>query len=61
MGVNSLRRHRRLAALKKALGVGMAVAGIALIVKTLPVFLWPLLLGLVLVWLGWTLYAVNNP
>lgn len=55
-----MKRHRRCAFLQKSGGIIIAVFGIALIVKTLPFYLFTLLLGLMLIWLGWRLYAVNG-
>ncbi|MEW5921145.1 MAG: hypothetical protein AB1796_09445 [Bacillota bacterium] len=52
-------RRQRMSFFQKSGGVIIAVAGLILIVKTLPLYLWPLLLGLLLIWLGWRLYAVN--
>jgi len=51
-----LRRRRWGSFLKKSSGVVIAVIGITLFVKTLPVFFWTMLAGLLLIWLGWQMY-----
>lgn len=52
---------RRLnAVLKRSSGVLIALGGIFLIVKTVPLYLWPLLLGIIFIWLGWQLYIHNR-
>ncbi|HHT45836.1 MAG TPA: hypothetical protein GX004_00895 [Firmicutes bacterium] len=54
-------RKRRLSMfIQKCSGIVIAVTGITLIVNTLPFYLWPLLLGCFLVWMGWHLYAVKS-
>lgn len=42
--------------LRKSGGVLLAVGGAVLIVRVLPLYLWPLLLGILFVWFGWQLY-----
>ncbi len=46
--------------LRRSGGVLIALGGISLIVKTLPLYLWPLLLGIVFIWLGWHLYTYKH-
>ncbi|NMB42217.1 MAG: hypothetical protein GX996_09850 [Firmicutes bacterium] len=55
-----MRRMRLNSFLRKCGGVFVAVAGIALVVNTLPLYLWPLFLGFLLIWMGWRLYMVNH-
>jgi hypothetical protein len=45
---------------RRAGGVFLAVGGILLIVKTMPLYLWPLALGCICVWLGWQLYIYDR-
>lgn len=46
--------------LRKSGGILLAVGGIFLVVKTLPVYLWPLALGTLLIWIGWQLYIYDR-
>lgn len=59
-GVLRLRRRRLITFLQKIGGVVLAAAGIALVINTLPLFLWPLLLGIFLIWMGWQFYALSG-
>ena len=43
--------------IRKTGGFVFALLGTILIVRTLPVYLWPLLLGLLLIWFGWQLFV----
>lgn len=45
---------------RKTGGVVLAVGGIALVVKVLPLYLWPLALGFILIWIGWQLYIYDR-
>ncbi len=54
------RRRRFTSFLRKGGGIIISVVGITLIVKTLPYYLWSLLLGLFLIWIGWWIYALNS-
>ena len=45
---------------RKSGGVLLAVGGMILIVKVLPLYLWPLALGAVLIWVGWQLYIYDR-
>ncbi|MEW5785047.1 MAG: hypothetical protein AB1767_08255 [Bacillota bacterium] len=45
---------------RKSGGVVLAVGGIALVVKVLPLYLWPLALGFILIWIGWQLYIYDR-
>jgi sterol desaturase/sphingolipid hydroxylase (fatty acid hydroxylase superfamily) len=45
---------------RKSGGVLLAVAGMILVVKVLPLYLWPLALGAVLIWVGWQLYIYDR-
>jgi hypothetical protein len=42
--------------IKKIIGLLLAVGGIALIFKTLPFYIWPFILGVFLIILGWQIY-----
>jgi|GEM_PF-4656202 len=42
---------------RRILGIIMAVAGIALIIDKVPVFLWWVVLGVGLILSGWRIYA----
>lgn len=46
--------------LRKCGGILMAVGGIFLVVRTLPLYLWPLALGGLFIWLGWQLYIYDR-
>ncbi len=41
-------------------GIMLAVGGTVLIVRTVPMYLWPLLLGILLIWIGWQLYVFDR-
>lgn len=41
-------------------GIIMAVGGLVLLVKVLPLYLWPVALGFILIWAGWQLYIVDR-
>ncbi len=45
---------------RKAVGLLLAVAGIALIIETLPTHLWLVLLGTFFIRLGWGLYGADR-
>ena len=42
--------------LRKSGGIVLAVGGAVLVIRILPLYLWPLLLGLLFIWGGWQLY-----
>ncbi|HHX87846.1 MAG TPA: hypothetical protein GX693_06700 [Firmicutes bacterium] len=46
--------------LRKSGGVILAVGGVLLVVKALPLFLWPLALGVLFIWIGWQLYIYDR-
>lgn len=46
--------------LRKSGGILLTVAGMVLVVKVLPLYLWPLALGVVLIWVGWQLYIYDR-
>ncbi|HOP69340.1 MAG: hypothetical protein WBK48_04225 [Dethiobacteria bacterium] len=52
------RRFSRL--VRKGAGVLLAVGGLLLIVRVLPLYLWPLALGILFIWLGWQLYIYDQ-
>ncbi|HHX74986.1 MAG TPA: hypothetical protein GX699_08805 [Firmicutes bacterium] len=45
---------------RKAAGLALAVAGIAVIINTLPGYLWILLLGFGLIWAGWLVFRAER-
>ena len=57
MGMNARRMQMFL---RKSGGVVLAVGGILLVVKVLPLYLWPLALGVILIWFGWQLYIYDR-
>lgn len=46
--------------LRKSGGIILGVAGAILVIKMLPLYLWPLLLGALLIWVGWQLYIYDR-
>ena len=46
--------------LRRCGGILIALGGISLVIKSLPVYLWTLLLGIVFIWIGWQLYAYRH-
>jgi hypothetical protein len=46
--------------LRRSGGVILGVVGIALVVRVLPLYLWPLVLGVALIWAGWQLYIYDR-
>ena len=46
--------------LRKSGGVVLAVAGAALVIRMIPLYLWPLFLGALLIWGGWQLYIYDR-
>jgi membrane-bound ClpP family serine protease len=46
--------------IRKGAGLLLAVVGIALIVETMPTYLWLGLMGIALVWWGWMLFGVDR-
>lgn len=45
---------------RKAAGLILAVAGVGLIVETLPTYLLLIMLGLACIWCGWMLFGVDR-
>ncbi len=45
--------------LRKGGGIILALGGLIMIANTIPLFILPLLLGLLFIWIGWHLYAYN--
>ncbi len=45
---------------RKCGGVILTVGGLALLVKVLPLYLWPVALGIIFIWAGWQLYIVDR-
>ncbi len=52
-------RRRKSLILRKGGGVFLALGGLVLVVKTVPFFVLPLLLGSLLVLAGWHIYSYN--
>jgi len=52
--------RRRQIFFRKIGGVVLAAGGMTLVVKVFPLYLWPLALGVVLIWFGWQLYICNR-
>ena len=46
--------------LRKSGGIVLAVGGAVLVIRILPFYLWPLLLGALLIWGGWQLYIYDR-
>ena len=46
--------------LRKSGGIILAVGGAVLVIRILPIYLWPLLLGALLIWGGWQLYIYDR-
>lgn len=51
-----MRAFRAAALIRKLLGLAVAGAGIGLVAGTLPGFVWILLLGAALIWIGWVVF-----
>jgi glucose dehydrogenase len=45
---------------RKVAGLALAVAGIAIVIDSLPGFVWILLLGFGLIWAGWLMFQVER-
>ncbi len=45
---------------RKSGGIILALGGVLLVVKALPLFLWPLALGVLFIWFGWQLYVYER-
>ncbi len=46
--------------LRKSCGIILAVGGAILVIRILPLYLWPLVLGALLIWGGWALYIYDR-
>ncbi len=55
-----MRPYRVLVLVRKAVGLALAVAGIAVVVDYLPGYIWVLLLGFALVWAGWWIFRLEK-
>ena len=44
---------------RKILGLFLAASGISLVVKILPGYIWFMVIGFLLIWLGWNLYQMD--
>ncbi|NLP36753.1 MAG: hypothetical protein GX357_03795 [Firmicutes bacterium] len=48
------------ALVRKAVGLALAVAGIAIVIDSLPPFLLIILLGIGLIWAGWLVFRMER-
>ncbi|EEG77195.1 hypothetical protein [Dethiobacter alkaliphilus] len=55
-----MRTYRIMSLLRKVAGLVLAVAGIAIVIDSLPTYLWILLLGFGLIWAGWLMFRVER-
>jgi len=55
-----LRSYRVMALLRRFIGLALAVAGIAIVIDSLPGYLWVLLLGFGLIWAGWAMFRMQR-
>ena len=46
--------------LRKGGGIILAVGGAVLVIRILPLYLWPLLVGMLFIWVGWQLYIYDR-
>lgn len=46
--------------LRRSGGIILAVGGAVLVIRVIPLYLWPLLLGALLIWGGWQLYIYDR-
>lgn len=59
-GGGDLRTYGVTALVRKVAGVAFAVAGIAIVIDTLPAYLWVLLVGFGLIWAGWLVFRMER-
>ncbi|MDD4569550.1 MAG: hypothetical protein PHE70_05440 [Tepidanaerobacteraceae bacterium] len=45
--------------IKKILGIGAAISGVAVLIISLPSWIWMLATGGFLIWFGWILFTTN--
>ena len=45
---------------RKIAGLALAVAGIAIVIDSLPTFVWILILGFGLIWAGWVMFRMER-
>jgi hypothetical protein len=55
-----LRNYGFSALVRKIAGLALAVAGIAIVIDSLPGYLWILLLGFALIWGGWIVFRMER-
>lgn len=55
-----MRTYGVTALVRKVAGVAFAVAGIAIVIDTLPAYLWVLLVGFGLIWAGWLVFRMER-
>lgn len=55
-----MRTVRAAALVRRVLGLVLAVAGIAIVVNSLPGFVWVLIFGCSLIWAGWVMYRMER-
>jgi hypothetical protein len=55
-----LRPYGVRALFRKVIGLALAVAGIAIVIDSLPGYIWILLLGGALIWAGWSVFRMER-
>lgn len=55
-----MRRFSIFSLVRKLAGITLAVAGIAVVINTLPTYIWILLLGGGLIWAGWLVFCLER-
>ncbi|NLZ92793.1 MAG: hypothetical protein GX922_02055 [Firmicutes bacterium] len=55
-----MRTFRASALVRKITGLALAVTGIAVVINTLPKYLWLLIVGFGLIWVGWILFRMER-
>jgi glucose dehydrogenase len=59
-GGDGLRPYGVVALIRKVIGLALAVAGIAIVIDTLPGYIWIMLIGCGLIWAGWMVFRVER-
>ncbi|MDW7651041.1 MAG: hypothetical protein SCM57_06885, partial [Bacillota bacterium] len=57
---DDLRNFGLISIVRKVAGLALAVAGIAIVIDSLPGYVWILLLGFGLVWAGWLMFRMER-
>lgn len=55
-----MRRFSVLSLVRRLAGISLAVAGIAVVINTMPAYIWILLLGGGLIWAGWMVFCLER-